>query len=58
MFNISLNDLFLIALNGSFCNFDDENAIYASASHLDTVLDGLAYDVSPILQRSGSSIVE
>ena len=50
LFNIFINDLFLIDLESEICNFADDNTIYARSNTLEEVIYNLENDLSSILQ--------
>ena len=50
LFNIFINDLFLIDLESEICNFADGNTIYASSETLEEVINSLENDPSSVLQ--------
>ena len=50
LFNIFINDLFLIDLQSEICNFADDNTIYARSKTLEEVIHYLENDLSSILQ--------
>ena len=50
LFNIVINDLFLIDLQSGICNFADDNTIYARSKTLEEVIRYLENDLSSILQ--------
>ena len=45
LFNIFINDLFLLTLGSDICNFADDNTLYACDTSIDNVLRRLEEDV-------------
>ena len=50
LFNIFINDLFLIDLESEICNFAHDNTIYARSETLIEVINSLENDLSSVLQ--------
>ena len=46
LFNVSIDDVFLLVQNSSVCNYADDTTIYVCNSDLDTILNGLETDIS------------
>ena len=49
LFNIFINDLFLIDLESEICNFTDDNRIYARSETLKAVINSLENDLRSVL---------
>ena len=49
LFNIFINDLFLLHIKSKICNFADENTHYSCDKEIGTVLLNLKYDMTNIL---------
>ena len=50
LFNIFINDLFVIELDSQICNFADDTAIYACDTPIEAVMLRLESDMHMILQ--------
>ena len=50
LFNIFINDLFLIDLKSEICNFADDNTIFTRSETLEEVINSLENDLSSALQ--------
>ena len=49
LFNIFINDLFLLQIKSEICNFADDNTLYSCDKELGTVISNLKYDMTNIL---------
>ena len=49
LFNIFIDNLFLIDLESEICNFADDNTIYARSETLEAVINSLENDLSSVL---------
>ena len=49
LFNIFLNDIFLVAEKSDICNFADDNTLYSHGSNLSLILNNLEHDVRNLL---------
>ena len=49
LFNIFINDLFLINLNSEICNFTDDNTLYSCGHDLQEIVTNLENDLSKLL---------
>ena len=49
LFNIFINDLFLLVLNSGICNFADDNTLSIADISIDQIINGLECDID-ILQ--------
>ena len=49
LFNIFINDLFLILESTENCNFADDNTLYSCSNSLETVISDLEVDISNVL---------
>ena len=50
LFNIFINDLFLMKLNSEICNFADDNTIYLCGKDLNEIVTNLEIDLSRLLK--------
>ena len=49
LFNIFINDLFLLQIKSEICNFADDNTLYSCDAELGTVISNLKYNMMNIL---------
>ena len=49
LFNIFINDLFLLQIKSEICNFADNNTLYICDKNIGTVISNLKYDMTTIL---------
>ena len=50
LFNIFINDLFLINLDSEICNFADDNTLYSCGHDLQEIVTNLENDLSELLE--------
>ena len=49
LFNIFINDLFLLQIKSEICKFADDNTLYSCDKEIGTVISNLKYDMTNIL---------
>ena len=54
LFNIFLNDLFLISLDSEICNFADDNTIFSCGNELHEIVTALDNNLSILLEWFGT----
>ena len=49
LFNIFINDIFLVIEKSDICNFADDNTLYSHSSNLPLILNNLEHDMRNLL---------
>ena len=49
LFNIFINNIFIVVEKSDICNFTDDNTLYSHGSNLPLVLNNLEYDLMNLL---------
>ena len=49
LFNIFINDIFLVVEKSDICNFADDNTLYSHGSNLPVILNNLEHDIRNLL---------
>ena len=49
LFNIFINDIFLVVEKSDICNFADDNTLYSHGSNLPLILNNLEHDMRNLL---------